>query len=60
MKFMGSRPIFIPLHVWDIMKEVNNMFSPNMLNPKNPLTSMNTRMKVLIFVDLFIDPSTFD
>jgi hypothetical protein len=37
MKFIWSRPIFILPHVWDIMKEVNNMFSPNMLSSKNPI-----------------------
>jgi len=37
MEFIGSKPIFNPLHIKDIMKEANTIFNPNYLNLKNPI-----------------------
>jgi hypothetical protein len=49
---MGTMPIFNLPHVWDIMKEINNVFNPNELSPEIPLTSMNIGMKVSTLVNL--------
>jgi hypothetical protein len=60
MEFMKSKPIFNPPHVWDIMKEVNNMFSPNGLSPKNPIDTNEYKNEGIDIGGPFIDPPTFD
>ncbi len=60
MEFMKSKPIFNPPHVWDIMKEVNNMFSPNRLSPKNPIDINEYKNEGSDLGGPFIDPPTFD
>jgi hypothetical protein len=42
---MGSRPIFTPLHVWDLMNDCNTILNPNSSNPKKPTNNNGLRRK---------------
>jgi hypothetical protein len=59
MEFMGSRPIFNPPHVRDIMKEANTTFNPNCSNPKNPIYVSEYKNESIDLGVPFIDPQGF-
>jgi hypothetical protein len=40
---MGSRPIFTPPHVWDLMNDRDTIFNPSSLNPKKLIDNNGLR-----------------
>jgi hypothetical protein len=46
---MGSKPIFTPPHVWDLMNDRDTIFNPNNLNPKKPTNNNGLRKE---YIDL--------
>lgn len=59
MEFIGSKLIFNPLHVKDIMKEANTIFNPNCLNFKNPIDFSEYRNEGIDLGSPFVDCQRF-
>jgi hypothetical protein len=59
MEFMGSRPIFNPHHVKDIVKKTNTAFNPNGSNVKNPIYVSELRNENIDLGVLSMNPQGF-